>query len=79
MCMKGGRPPAVVSLSQEEKAVWDRAYSVAYKRACSADFNSRKMARRRELRGDTAESPSSSQGRGHGQGSRGAFPSSDGM
>jgi len=50
--MKGGRQPAVAGLSLDEKAVWARTYSSAYKRAWTVASNARKLTRHRELRGD---------------------------
>ncbi|OSX77677.1 hypothetical protein BU14_0138s0023 [Porphyra umbilicalis] len=56
--MKGGRPPAVAGLSMDERAVWARTYSSAYKRAWTAASNARKLTRRRELRGEVVGSSS---------------------
>jgi len=42
----------VAGLSPDEKAVWARTYSSAYKRAWTAASNDRKLTRRRERRGD---------------------------
>jgi len=48
----------VAGLSLDEKAVWARTYSSAYKRALTAASNARKLTRRRELQGDVAGSSS---------------------
>jgi len=56
--MKGVRPPAVADLSLDEKAVWPRTYSSAYKRARTAASSDCRLTRRRELRGDVVGSSS---------------------
>ena len=56
--MKRGRQLAVAGLSLDEKAVWDRSYSSAYKRAWTAASNALKLTRRQERRGDVVGSSS---------------------
>ena len=48
----------MAGLSLDEKAVWARSYSSAYKRAWTAASNARKLTCRRELRSDVVGSSS---------------------